>query len=273
MNPVPPRSFLFVPANRLDRIIKAVASGADAVVIDLEDAVANCDKDELREQIGECYQEWGWSVSDPIWLRINGVDSDEFDKDVALLQSLPVAGVLLPKVSSGADVVRLTAHTDKPIIAMIESGQGVLNIADIARSDVWAMSYGCLDLLTSLGVVVGSRAGDVIMDKIRTELVLHSAVNGLNPPIETIFADFHDDDGLAMAIRHWQDFGFGGQLFIHPKQITVFNLHYKDQEKLTFAKKVVETHDRLQHPVIVVDGKMVDLPVINWARDYVKYNA
>lgn len=262
------KSFLFVPADRLDRLPKAVATGVGAVIIDLEDAVVGADKASLRQTLLAQLQAWDYQAFGQIWLRINAVSTDEFADDVALLGQLPhLSGVLLPKVAYAHEVQTLANHTDKPIIAMIESATGLLNIADIAKvQGLTALSYGVLDFLVSMGVKVDSTAGRLMCDKIRTELVLHSCANGLNPPIETIYPDFHDEAGLVACIRHWQAFGFGGQLLIHPKQVATLLATQKHDDELSFAKKVLDHHDTTGEAIFAIDGQMVDLPVITWAK-------
>ncbi|WP_066803003.1 HpcH/HpaI aldolase/citrate lyase family protein [Moraxella oblonga] len=262
------QNFLFVPATRLDRVAKAVATGVDNVIIDLEDAVFDSDKNELYQSLQAFCQEWDWTSFDKIWLRIVGVRHADFMADVALLD-LPFFGVVLPKVQNADDVQKLTNFTNKPILAMIECANGVLNVPNIAQSGIWGLSYGCLDLATSLGVSVSTPSAQVLFDKVRTELLLHSAVNGLNSPIESVYPDFDDDGGFKRYVKHWQDFGMGGQLLIHPKQVKMLHLLRLDKNRLAFAQKITAHHQSTGEVVFAIDGQMVDLPVINWAKDYV----
>ena len=265
-----PKTYLFVPATCLDRVAKAVASGADNVIIDLEDAVMGQDKAALYQALMDFFDTWDWQAFDNIWLRINGVSHADFVSDVALAERLPIYGVILPKVRRADDILTLKAHTDKPVIAMIECALGVLNICKIAKAGVWALSYGCLDLAVSVGVAVGTSSAQMFFDRVRTDLLLHSVINGINPPIESIYPDFRDDDGLMACIKHWQNLGLGGQLFIHPKQVATFQAVSFDKDKLTFAKKVLAHYEQTCQAVFAIDGQMVDMPVISWAREYVK---
>ncbi|MDO4451069.1 MAG: CoA ester lyase [Moraxella sp.] len=261
-------TFLFVPATRLDRVAKAVASGADNIIIDLEDAVMDADKDELYHALGEFAMSWDWQAFDKIWLRIVGVRHQDFAGDVRLLH-LPFYGVVLPKVQSASDVATLSALTDRPILAVVECAKGVLAIPQIAGAGVWAMSYGCLDLATSLGVIIGTPSAQVLFDRVRTELLLHSVANKLHSPIESIYPDFRDDVGLTAYVKHWQEFGFGGQLLIHPKQVATVQALSFDEKRLAFAQKIATHHDTTGEVVFAIDGVMVDLPLITWAGDYV----
>lgn len=264
-----PSSFLFVPADRPERLFKATTTGVGAVIIDLEDAVAGANRADVRGGLDGVLGEWDWQAFGQIWVRVNGADIPEFGADMAWLGSVPnIKGVLLPKVQTAQDVQTLTDHTDKPIIAMIESAKGLLNLPAIAQvKGLSALSYGVLDFLLSMGVQVDSPAGAIIKDKIRTELVLCSSAYGLSAPIESIYPDFHDEVGLSAYIRHWQDFGFGGQLFIHPKQVATFLGVCQDDKELAFAKKVLDHHHATGQAVFAIDGQMVDLPVIAWARE------
>lgn len=261
-------TFLFVPATRLDRVAKAVASGADNIIIDLEDAVFDADKGELYQALREFASGWDWAVFDRIWLRTVNARHADFVGDVRLL-SLPFFGVVLPKVQGADDVRTLSALTDKPILAVVECAKGVLAIPQIAGAGVWAMSYGCLDLATSLGVSVGTPSAQVLFDRVRTELLLHSVAHGLHAPIESIYPDFRDDVGLAKYVQYWQAFGFGGQLLIHPKQVSVVQGLSFDEQRLAFAHKIIAHHQTTNEVIFAIDGVMVDLPLITWAGDYV----
>lgn len=261
-------TFLFVPATRLDRVAKAVASGADNIIIDLEDAVFDADKGELYQALREFASGWDWVVFDRIWLRTVNARHADFVGDVRLLH-FPFYGVVLPKVQGADDVRALSALTDKPILAVVECAKGVLAIPQIAGAGVWAMSYGCLDLATSLGVSVGTPSAQVLFDRVRTELLLHSVANGLHAPIESIYPDFRDDVGLTAYVKHWQEFGFGGQLLIHPKQVSVVQSLSFDEQRLAFAQKIIAHHDTTGDVIFAIDGVMVDLPLITWAGDYV----
>ena len=262
-------SYLFVPASRLDRVAKAVDSGADNVIIDLEDAVIGQDKTALYQALIRFFGAWDWQAFDKIWLRINSVSHPDFAGDVALVEQLAIYGVVLPKVRHADDVLTLKGQTNKPVIAMIECAKGVLNVGHIAKSGVYALSYGCLDLATSLGVALHSPSAKLLFERVKMELLLYSSANELALPIETIYADIGDDVGFEQNVQAWQDFGFGGQLLIHPKQVAIIKQMDKDKGKLAFAKKVVAYYEQTRQAVFAIDGQMVDMPVIRWASDYV----
>ncbi|MFC0820399.1 HpcH/HpaI aldolase/citrate lyase family protein [Moraxella marmotae] len=257
--------FLFVPAVHLQRVAKAVQSGADAIIIDLEDAVA----DEQKHSVRQALMDFDKQSPCDYWLRINAAHSDDYQLDLAMLPHLVhLTGVLLPKCQNAAQVEHLHRAINKPVIVMIESALGIANIASIAQAQgVWAMSFGRLDLLKSLGVRLGSAAAGVLFDKVRSELLIHSLANGLKPPIETVFVDFYDETGLAACVRHWRDFGFGGQLLIHPKQVAIAKRALLDMvDEQDFARAIYQKYQSTGETVFAVDGKMVDLPLILWAK-------
>lgn len=261
----PFETYLFVPATRLDRASKALDGDADHVIIDLEDAVETWNKDVVRSSL----KEFDKTISQPYWLRINAAHTADYAHDVVMIQTLDhVAGVLLPKAESALSITALHQATNLPIIGVIETAKGVLNIDSMATATgLMAMTYGCLDLAKSLAMTLGTPASKAVLDRIRTDLLLHSAVNELNAPIETIYADFNDDDGVGKFAKFAKDFGFGGQLVIHPKQIApIQSATVHDDAMIDFAKAVLDHHEATGEAVFSVQGKMVDLPVIEWAR-------
>lgn len=267
----PKQLYLFVPATRLDRVAKAAQSDADIVVIDLEDAIAGNDKDSVRADLlsfdKQYYQQNGENT---YYLRVNRDGSKELAADVALIGQLGgVRGLLLPKCETADSVTRLATQTGLPVIAMIETAVGIANIAQIAHAKGLAtMSFGRLDLLKDLGVREGSVAAGVIFDRIRTDLLVHTRAAGRDAPIETIFTDFNDVDALSKCVHHWADFGFGGQLVIHPKQIaTIRGALSINARDLIVARKIYERYLDTGEAVFSVDGRMVDLPLIAWAAD------
>lgn len=258
-----PISLLFVPASQPDRFVKASQSTAHAYIIDLEDTLSDSQKADGRSHILAYDQ----TSSKPFWVRINGATSTHFEQDLACLQTCRhLAGVVLPKTETKADIERITL--DKPIIAVIETPIGMANVPTLATANgLLALGFGGLDLGEKLGVVQGSGGAMVLFDRLRADLVLHSAINGLAPPIETIFANFKDSDNLAKAARHAFEMGFGGQFAIHPAQADIINTAYTPHPiTQDFAQKVLDYHQNTGEMVFVIDGQMVDLPVITWAK-------
>ena len=260
------KTWLFVPATRIDRVEKAFASGADAVIVDLEDAVAQVDKAQARAALKDYYAAQHEAKSyRPIWLRINKADSAEFAKDLALCQQLPeLAGVLLAKAEQAADIEKVYQETRLPVIAVIENAIGLYRIEEIAKArGLLAFSYGFLDLCNDLQVQVGTASADIIANQIRYQLILTSKVHQLLAPIDSVYADFNDSKGLHKRVQLWSQMGMSGMLCIHPKQVDIVKqaLQPTDSE-LEFAQRVIEEYERSGQAVFKIEGNMVDAPVI-----------
>lgn len=264
------KTWLFVPATRIDRVEKAFASGADAVIVDLEDAVAHEDKAQAREALKKYYDDQSDKQNyQPLWLRINKAGSEEFIKDIVLCQQLPnLAGVLLAKAEQASDIESVHQLTSLPVIALIESAVGLYQIDSMAKVvGLAAFSYGFLDLCNDLQVQVGTPAADIVANQIRYQFILTSKVHQLSPPIDTIYPDFNDEVGLTDRAQLWSQMGMSGMLCIHPKQVATIQraLQPADSEML-FAQRVVEEYERSGQAVFKIDGEMVDAPVIERSR-------
>jgi len=260
------KTWLFVPATRIDRVAKAFASGADAVIVDLEDAVAPEDKASAREALQQYHDSAGYQ---PIWVRINKAGSEEFFKDIVICQTMPnLAGVLLAKAEQGADIESVHQLTNLPVIALIESAIGLYQVDSMAKAvGLAAFSYGFLDLCNDLHVQVGTPAADIVANQIRYQLVLTSKVHQLAPPVDTVYPDFHDDKGLSARVQLWSQMGMSGMLCIHPKQVVVAQQTLRPtDEALLFAQQVVEEYERSGRAVFEINGEMVDAPVIERCR-------
>ena len=260
------KTWLFVPATRIDRVEKAFASGADAVIVDLEDTVAQVDKAQARTALKDYYAAQHEAKSyRPIWLRINKADSAEFAKDLALCQQLPrLAGVVLAKAEQAADIEKVYQETRLPVIAVIENAIGLYRANEMAKaSGLLAFSYGFLDLCNDLQVQVGTASADIIANQIRYQLILTSKVHQLLAPIDSVYADFNDIKGLHKRVQLWSQMGMSGMLCIHPKQVDIVKqaLQPTDSE-LEFAQRVIEEYERSGQAVFKVEGNMVDAPVI-----------
>lgn len=260
------KTWLFVPATRIDRVAKAFASGADAVIVDLEDAVADVDKTQARTSIKNYYDSEDYQ---PIWVRINQAGNEDFEQDLKMCQQMPqLAGLILPKAEQAADIEKVHNATGLPIIALIETALGLYQIDSIAKaSGLLAFSYGFLDLCNDLQVQVGTLASDIIANQIRYQLLLTSKVHQLLAPIDTVYTDFNDDKGLGQRVQLWSQMGMSGMLCIHPKQVAVVqqSLQPTDAE-IDFAKRVLEEYEQSGQAVFKIDDNMVDAPVIERCR-------
>ena len=260
------KTWLFVPATRIDRVKKAFASGTDAVIVDLEDAVAKANKVQARKDLQVYYNSQAYQ---PIWVRINKAGSEEFFKDVVLCQQMPnLAGVLLAKAEQASDIENAHNMTGLPVIALIETALGLYQIDSMAKSaGLLAFSYGFLDLCNDLQVHVGTAAADVIANQIRYQLLLTSKVHQLLAPIDTVYTDFNDGKGLGQRVQLWSQMGMSGMLCIHPKQVaTVKQSLQPTDADIEFARRVIEEYERSGQAIFKIDGEMVDAPVIERCR-------
>lgn len=260
----PVRSALFVPATRPDRIAKALASGADAVIVDLEDAVPATEKAAARDNLRHFLEE---QPDVRVCVRINPAFSAEHEADLALCCRHPGVGtVLLPKAEPGAGLKRLAA-TGKPIWLLIESAAGLVGLHELAGSaGVERLALGTLDLAQDLALVAEQEPAMRALDHARFELVVHSRAAARLPPIDGVFPALRDDAGLASAAAHARAVGFGGMFCIHPHQVPVVNAAFAPTAvELDWARRVLEATASGQG-VAVVDGEMVDAPVIARAR-------
>lgn len=262
------KTWLFVPATKVELIPKAFASGADAVIVDLEDAVADEDKAQARVELKQYFE--AQDSQQAIWLRINKAGSRAFAEDLKLCQQLPnLKGVILAKAEQGADIEQVSEATGLPVIALIESALGLYDLNTMAKaSGIHAFSYGFLDLCNDLGVQVNTKAADIVANQIRYQLIVASKVHQLSAPIDTVYPDFNDSAGLTQRVQLWSQMGMSGMLCIHPKQVAVVQQALQPTlEELEFAKRVMEEYERSGQAVFKIDGNMVDAPVIARCRE------
>ena len=259
------RTALFVPGTRPERFAKALAAGADAVIIDLEDAVEFSLKEQARDNIS------AFAKANPqaeFMVRINGANTAWFDEDLALCERYPaISKVMLPKAESAAQIQRVAA-AGVAVVPIIESAKGVLALNEMAGCrGVERLSFGSLDLMLELGTTPDTDGARQLLDHIRCQILISSAAHGLSAPLDGVHPDFSDTDGLARVAAYVRDMGFCGMLSIHPIQIPVINAVFATTEaELAWARRVVETADATQSSAFQQDGKMIDAPVIERAR-------
>jgi citrate lyase subunit beta/citryl-CoA lyase len=271
---VPPaRSWLFVPATRPDRFAKAVTSGADRVIIDLEDAVAPAAKVAARERLAATPLPSGV----PIYLRVNGVGSEWFADDLAAAAALPLAGIVLPKAESAEHVARAIAALVPagaavpaalaPVVPILETAAGVWNALEIARSPrVERVAFGALDFQLDTGV----RGDGEELAFARSRIVLASRVAGVAPPVDAVTPDLDDERRLERDLERARLFGFGGKLCIHPYQVAAANRAFSPTpEEVAWARGLLDALGGIpeaQRGTFSFQGAMVDRPVVERAR-------
>ena len=261
------KTFLFVPANRPERIDKALASGADAVIVDLEDAVAPEAKDAARQALV------GWLAaagdSQPVLVRVNAVDTPWHAADLTVCRASGVAAVMLPKAETAADMERVHATTGKPILPIIESALGVHHVLPIAQAPGCArLVFGKLDLAIDLGLEpADDDREELVFQAYRAQLVLASRLAGLASPVDGVFTALDDSAGLSAYARRARRDGFGALLLIHPRQATpVAAALAPTAQELAWARRVMAATVEGSGNAAVVDGRMIDAPVIARAR-------
>jgi len=258
------RSTLFVPATRLDRVDKALAAGADHVVIDLEDAVEPSAKVAARADLAAFLAARAGAA---LLVRINGVDTDWHADDVAVCtQHQAVAGIMLPKAED-ADAAARVART-RPVWAIVESARGLLALSELARVPGLArFMLGTLDLGVDLGLAANSAAAAALLDQARYQMLVHSRAAGLAAPIDGVYPRLDDVDGLRRHVARARDMGFGGVGCIHPAQVAIVHQVFAPAPvELDWARRVLDEAARTGLGAFRLDGEMVDAPVIARAR-------
>ena len=250
-----PVSYLFVPGSRPERFDKAMAAGADVVIIDLEDAVSPLDKGSARAAVA------AWLSADkPICLRINSPDTHWFAPDLTLCAHAGVAAVMLPKAAQVADIERVRQAGARRVLPLIESAQGFVNLSAIAAAEgVERLAFGSIDFAVDLGIEGDERE----LDYFRSQLVLASRVAGIAAPIDGVTTAIDDKRVLESETLRGKHFGFGGKLCIHPAQLGVVHAGYLPQAaEVDWAERVLAAAAGSKGAAVAVDGKMVDRPVI-----------
>ncbi|GAA1000092.1 CoA ester lyase [Acrocarpospora macrocephala] len=256
------RSLLFVPADDRRKVARAWTSGADAVVLDLEDAVAPARKDAARQLVSEVLPAAALLI-----LRVNGTDTPWAAEDLRMLDGLSVDAVMLPKASPES----LVALGDEgpPVIALIETAAGLRRAYEIAsHTRVVALALGGADLGAELGWAEDPAAAELL--HARSVLVVDSAAAGIRAPFDVVHLAVGDPDGARVEAEQARRLGLGGKLCIHPRQVPVVNTAFApSQREREQAARVVQALDEamdLGSAVAVVDGKLVDAPVARRAR-------
>lgn len=259
------RTVLFVPGSRPERFEKALGAGADAVIIDLEDAVEQDRKAEARQHIRD-FAERRPDVS--FLLRINDATTTWFRDDLALCEQLDgVCAVVLPKAESAAQI-SVVAGIGKTVLPIIESARGVLALSELAGAKgVDRLSFGSLDLMLELGTTADTAAAHVLLEHVRCQILLHSAAHALAQPLDGVYPDFSDLSGLQAHAQHMREMGFAGMLCIHPAQIApIHSAFAPTAAEQDWARRVVDIAEKTGSSAFQLDGKMVDVPVIERAR-------
>lgn len=266
-----PRSYLFVPADRPERIDKALASGADAVIVDLEDAVAPGAKAVAREALVGWLAQWSFTLrpsSQPILLvRVNAASTAWFEDDLRACVHPAVQGLVLPKAEHPSELMHVgAALPGRALLPLVESATGM----DAARAlggvpGVQRLIFGSLDFQADLDIEE-DEAEDALLH-FRSHLVWMSRLGGIAAPVDGVTTNLQDPAATAADARRARALGFGAKLCIHPRQVqAVHEAFMPSADQLDWARRVRAAAQAAGGSAVAVDGKMVDAPVLQRAR-------
>lgn len=255
------RSYLFVPGNRPDRFDKACESEADAVIIDLEDAVPPAEKLAARKMVAS------WLSTDhPVYVRVNAANSEWFQGDLAIVDHPGVAGVILPKAEKHEEVALLANRLsgNALIIPLAETALGVWNALELATAPrVERLIFGSIDFQLDTGIMGENEE----LLYARSRLVLASRVAGILSPLDSVTIAIENEELLAADVLRARLLGFGGKLCIHPKQAKTVNIGFlPTEQEVAWAKAVMAATSVMGEGAHKLDGKMIDRPVIEKAK-------
>lgn len=257
-------SWLFVPATRPERIPGACASGAHAVIVDLEDAVAPRHKHDTRAQLASALSgdEGG---DERLVLRINAADTPWFDDDLAFAAQQPgIAGIVVPKAESVEVLQHIAARAPTlALLPLIETARGIAAAERLARhAGVVRLLFGSIDFRLDLDL----GDDDESLLYFRSQLVLASRCAGCASPVDGVTVTLNDDAVLRADTARARRLGFGAKLCIHPRQVSVVNNGFRPaDEEVAWAQQVLALGEAGEG-VAVIDGRMVDRPVVEQAR-------
>lgn len=254
-----PYLMLFVPANRPARFAKAAGAGADAIIIDLEDAVSPAEKPAARAALRDALAQG--DLAGQVFVRINPAGTPDHDADIAALRGLPVQGVMLAKAEDPQDLAQVQRALSpvSGVIALIETARGMARARELAQAGS-RLAFGSIDYANALGMAHQREA----MLAARSELVFAAALAGMPAPLDGVTTTISAPEVISDDAAYGHALGFGGKLLIHPAQIA---------PALRGWMPEAQALDRARHllaqsggDATMVEGQMVDLPVIEAAR-------
>jgi citrate lyase subunit beta / citryl-CoA lyase len=279
------RSMLFVPADSDRKLAKALGSRADALILDLEDAVAPARKPAARQAAAAFVAAQAKALSASLFVRINPLDSGLALDDLAAVVVPGLAGIMLPKTTSAEDVRRLGYYLDalesragmapgtvRVVPVATETAQAMLTMASFVPGipRLAGLTWGAEDLSAALGAI-SNREADGSLSPLyvfANSMCLCAAASAGVDAIDTLHADFRDGDGLAAACAVARRRGFRGKIAIHPDQVDIINGAFTPSEaEIAAARRIVDAFAAQPHAgTLSIDGVMVDLPHLKQAR-------
>jgi citrate lyase subunit beta / citryl-CoA lyase len=273
------RSFLFAPASDLRKVDKALSLDADAVIIDLEDAVAVSEKVRARSLVVDVLSR---ERRDGIYIRVNGANTSWILGDIMAVLGNRPAGIMLPKAECQEEVRRVDwligqlemEYALPPgkieLIPLVETARGVANAGAVAASGsrVQRLAFGAVDYTLDMGISLTDEGRELFYA--RSQLVVASRAAGIEGPIDTVNIDLKDEARLRKDCRLARELGFSGKLIIHPAQIAPVNEAFSPTPaEIEYAAKVVRAFDKAEAAgvaAVQLEGKFIDYPVAAWAR-------
>jgi citrate lyase subunit beta/citryl-CoA lyase len=264
------RSVLFSPGDRPELLRKAPTTGADTVVFDLEDAVAPPRRSEARAAVHDVLADPAFDPDCEVAVRLGDPPAD---LDALLGGSVRLDAFVVPKVESLDDLasvvdVAATHGWRLPLIALIETANGVLNAASVARAEtIDALVFGAEDFAASVGATRTAEGAEVSYARQRVLVAARAA--GIDA-VDTLYTDYRDDEGLRADTATTVQLGYDGKLAIHPRQVTIINEALTpDADRVAWAQRVLtakEAADEAGRGVFSVDGEMIDAPLVAQAE-------
>lgn len=260
-------TWLYSPPNRADRILKAMGYGADAVIYDLEDAVAPGERPVARENLAQALA--GFTAADDtphLEVRVNPFGSGDFERDLETVHAIPqIQSIRVPKVDSAADLDRVVAAAGKrlQVHALVETARGVQNLAEIAaHPGVSGVSLGEGDLRAELRIT-----GDIVLDQVRAALVIALAAAGKQSPMGAAPLNIKDHAALLADTQRLAGMGFLGRTAIHPAQLEHIRAAFRpDPAEYEKARAILDSlagsDDPAQNASALADGTFIDRPVV-----------
>ncbi len=280
------RSFLFAPSNHARRVEKALTLPADAVILDLEDAVAVTEKPATRELVTATFTQ---PRHGRLYVRTNAYSTEWCYNDIVAVARSGLDGIVLPKVESAGQlrsVDWLLANLERDrglpagaidLVPIVETAVGLRDVAAIAGSGsrVKRLAFGAGDYTLDLGMVWSRDENELL--PARSAVVMASRAAGIEPPLDTVWADLRDTEGFAGSAERAAALGFQGKMCIHPDQIAVANAAFSPSgQQLTWAKRVVAAFEAAEAQglaSIQLDGQFIDYPIVQRARQVVARGA
>lgn len=260
------RSFLFVPGNRPERFTKAIDSGADVVVVDLEDSVPWSDKSAARE--GLCRALALWPASACVVVRINSPETPGGQLDLqALAACQGLAGVMVPKCESAQTLQPVSAALPGvPLLPLIESAAGYLALPQIASAPhVCRLVVGHIDFLADTGMVCSPDQRE--LDALRFQVTMCTRAAQLAAAVDGVTVSVNDETALRLDTERAVRFGMGGKLCIHPRQVQGVHLAFRPTAaEVGWAEAVLDAMAASEGAAVQLEGKMVDAPVLLQAQ-------